>query len=122
MLTNNAAYKYETPYNKPHVINLCWTNGTVTLQYGTIKIRHNICRIKLYTSDTNVEDVNPKNMCDDINIQSTFIYVCIVLKLGHKLYNHIRTDTLTLIHIGHAREVFHDEVIFFTWSAPQVNR
>ena len=39
------------------MITQCWTNGTVTLQYGATKISHNILRIKLYTSDTNVEDI-----------------------------------------------------------------
>ena len=33
----------------------------------------------------------------------------------------MRTETLTLIHIGRAR-IFHDKVIFFTWAAPQVTR
>ena len=28
--------------------------------------------------------------------------------------------TPELIHIGCAREVFHDKVIFFTWAVPQV--
>ena len=37
MLTNNAAYKYETPYTGIFVITQCWTNGTVTLQYGATK-------------------------------------------------------------------------------------
>ena len=40
----------------------------VTLKYGVIKIRHNISHIKPYTSDTNVEDVTPENMRDDVNI------------------------------------------------------
>ena len=57
MLTNNAAYKYETPYKGPFVITQCWTNSTVTLQCGMIQISHNIRRIGLYTSDTNVEDI-----------------------------------------------------------------
>ena len=43
-----------------------------------------------------------------------------ILKIGHKVYNWIRTETLTLIHIGRASEVFHDEVIFFVWAAPHV--
>ena len=30
----------------------------------------------------------------------------------------MRIETLTLIHIGRAREVFHDDVIFFTLAAP----
>ena len=58
MFTNNATYKYETPYNGPFEIIQCCTNGTVTLQCGEIKIRHNISRINPYTSDTNVEDIN----------------------------------------------------------------
>ena len=34
MLTNNTAYKYETPYNGAFVITQVWNNGTVKLQYG----------------------------------------------------------------------------------------
>ena len=48
----------QTPYKGPFVITQYWTNGTVTLQYGTTKISHNICHIKLYTSDTKIEDIN----------------------------------------------------------------
>ena len=68
MLTNNAEYKYGTPSNRPFVIMRCWTNDTVTLQYGAIKTRHDIRCIKPYTYDTNVEDIKPKNMCDNFNI------------------------------------------------------
>ena len=50
------------------MITQCWTNGTVTLQCGAIKIRYNILRINPYTSDTNVEDINPENIYDDVNI------------------------------------------------------
>ena len=50
------------------LITQCWTNGTVTLQCGPKKGRHNIRRIKTYTSDTNVEDITPENMYDDVNI------------------------------------------------------
>ena len=32
----------------------------VTLQYGEIKIRHNIRHIKSYTSDTKVEEITPE--------------------------------------------------------------
>ena len=42
------------------MITKCWTNGTVKLQYGEEEIRHNIRSIKLYTSDKNVEDINPE--------------------------------------------------------------
>ena len=38
MHDNHAGYKYETPYNVPFVITQCWTNGTVTLQCGAIKL------------------------------------------------------------------------------------
>ena len=41
----------------PFVITQCWTNDTVTLQYGRIKIGYNIRHIKPYKSDTNVEDI-----------------------------------------------------------------
>ena len=68
MLTNNNSYKYETPYNRPFFIMRCWINDMITLQYDLIKIRQNICRIKPHTSNTNIEDINPKNMCDNVNI------------------------------------------------------
>ena len=58
----------EPPYKGPFAINPYCTNGTVTLQCGTIQIRHHIRRINLYTSGTKVEDINPENMCDDVNI------------------------------------------------------
>ena len=58
MLTNNTAYKYGIPYNGPFVLTQCWTNVKVALQCGPNKIRYNIRRIKTYTSDTNVEDLN----------------------------------------------------------------
>ena len=58
MLNNRSAYKYETTYKGPFLINQCWTNSIVILQCGTIQIRYNIHCIKTYTSDTNVEDIN----------------------------------------------------------------
>ena len=76
MLTNKYSYKYEPPYNGTFVITQCWTNGTVTLQYGVIQIKHNIRFIKPYTFDTNVEDITPKNMCDGITYD-------------HQLYNSV---------------------------------
>ena len=94
----------ETPYKVPFLIKPCWTNGTVTLQCGLIQIRNNICRINPYKSGTKVEDINPEHICNDVNILSPVIYFCIVVKLGHKVYNQIRTETLTLIHISHARK------------------
>ena len=53
-------------------------------------------------------------MCDDFKIWFPGIYFHIILKLGYKVYNHMRTETLTLSHLGCASEVFHDEVVFFT--------
>ena len=58
MLNNHSAYKYETPYKGPFSIARCWTNGTVILKYDAIKIRHNIRRIKPYTSDISFEDID----------------------------------------------------------------
>ena len=42
MLTNQTAYKYETPYNGPFVITQYFTIGTVKLQYGATQITYNI--------------------------------------------------------------------------------
>ena len=67
MLNNHAAYKYETTYKVIFVITLCFTNGLVSIQYGTTKSRYNIRWITPYKSDTNVEDMNPENMCDYVN-------------------------------------------------------
>ena len=58
----------ETPYKGTFMINPCWTNGTVTLQYGLIQIKHNIRRIKPYKSGTKVKDINPENIYDNFNI------------------------------------------------------
>ena len=55
MLTNHTSYKYGTPYTGPFVITQCSINGKLMLQYGAIQIRHNICRIKPYKSDTKFE-------------------------------------------------------------------
>ena len=42
------------------------------------------------------------------------LYTSVLIKDWGKVYEQIRMETLTLIHIGRAREVFHDKVIFFT--------
>ena len=60
MINNHATYKCETPNKSPFVITQCWTNGTVTFQCGEITIRYKICRIKIYTFDINIEDINPE--------------------------------------------------------------
>ena len=46
MITNNSAYKYETPHNGPFVITRCWTNGTVSIQYDPIKLGIIYIRLK----------------------------------------------------------------------------
>ena len=71
MLTNHTAYKYETPYKGPFVITQCYTNGTVNLKCGAIKIKYNMLRIKPYKSDTKVEDYNSKQLYDIVNILVT---------------------------------------------------
>ena len=57
MLNNNTDFRYETPYTNPFEITQCYTNGTVTLQYGAEKSKCIIYHIKTCTSDTNVEDI-----------------------------------------------------------------
>ena len=68
MLTKQTAYTYETPYNIPFVITQCFTNETVMLQCGAIKITYNTRCIKPFKPDTKVEDSNSKNMYDYVNI------------------------------------------------------
>ena len=45
-----------------------------------------------------------------------------ILNLVNKVYNSMRTETLVSINISFAHEVFHDDVIFFTWDEPQLAR
>ena len=73
MIIDNTALKYETSYNGTFEITQCFTNARVTLEYGPIQIRHNIRWINPYIFDTNVEDINPQNMCDNVNILSSVI-------------------------------------------------
>ena len=68
MITKHTAYKYETSYTVPFVIMQCSTNGTVNLQCGLTKNRYNIRRINPFKLDTKVEDINSKNMSDDVSI------------------------------------------------------
>ena len=56
MLNNNAVLRYEIPYKCPFEITKCWTNGTITLQYGASKIRYNILRMNLNVGDINFEN------------------------------------------------------------------
>ena len=79
------------------MINQCWTNGTVPLQCGAIKIRYNISHIKSYTSDTNVEDINPEKylrLCQHMNDQlyNSVLYI----KACNKLYNQMHTETFDM--------------------------
>ena len=68
MPNDNSACTYKILYKGPFMITRYWNNGTFTLQCGTIQIRHYIRQIKPYTYDTNVEDITPENMYDDVNI------------------------------------------------------
>ena len=68
MLNSHAEYKYETPYKVLFLIKRCFTNGMINVQYGPTEFRYNVRQISPYTSDTNVEDINPKNICDNVNI------------------------------------------------------
>ena len=45
------------PYKGSFLIIQCRTNGVVSLHCGVIQNRYNIHRIKPYTSDTNVGDI-----------------------------------------------------------------
>ena len=79
-------------------------------------------RIKPYISYRNVGDINPKNMCDDDNILLPVIYFRLIVKLGNKLCSNMSMENFMLSHLGCARKVFHDKVIFFTWNTRQVTR
>ena len=85
MLNNQAKYKYETQYRGPCWITWCFTNGTVNLQYGTTIIRYNIHHIKLYKSDTSVEDISSKNISDDVNTWLPAISYFVILNIGNKV-------------------------------------
>ena len=68
MFNNHTTYKYETPNKGQFMITQFFTNGTVNLQCGAIKIKYNISHINPYKSDTKVEDSSSKNMSDDVKI------------------------------------------------------
>ena len=114
MLTNNTEYKYETLYTMPFFITQCWNNGTVTLQCISATIVYNIHRIKPYTSDTNVKDIAPEICMMTVNILSQDLYLYIILKFENKVYNRMSTKTMTLSHIGRAREFFRDDFTLST--------
>ena len=68
MLTNSAEYKHETQYKGPFLISQCFNNGTVNIQYDPIYSSHNIPCINPYKYGANIEDMNPKNMYEHVNI------------------------------------------------------
>ena len=68
MINKYTAYKYQTPYTGPFVITQFFTNRKVMLKNGATQITYNIRRIKIYKSDTKVEDSSLKNISDDVNI------------------------------------------------------
>ena len=75
--------------------------------YSTLwpkKFGYNIRRIKPYTSDTNVEDMTPENMYDDVNILLLVISFHIILHLEKKVYNLMSMEKLTLSHPGCAHD------------------
>ena len=56
------------PYKGPFVITQCFTNDMVLLKCSAIQMTYTIRNIKPYKYDTRVEDFNPKNMDDAVNI------------------------------------------------------
>ena len=79
MFKNNAAFKYDIEYKGLFYIILCFTNDTVKLQWGVIKIRYNIHHIKPNTYDTKIEGAIAENdvwQCQHLNCQ-LYNYVCI---------------------------------------------
>ena len=67
-LKNQIVYEYKTLYKGTFVITQCFTNGTVILQYGGTEMRYNIRCNKPYKLDTKVEDFDPINIFDAVNI------------------------------------------------------
>ena len=100
---------------------------------SSLRVQHKYCfaywfnivsgKKYLYKSDINVEYIKCWKMCMTIVvIWVPYIYFYNKLNIGNKIYNWIRTGTLTYVHIGHAREVFYDDLFFFSWTAPLVTR
>ena len=61
IVNSNTNLKYKAPYKDTFEITHCQTNRMVPLQWGATKTRCNICRIELYKSDTNVENIMTEN-------------------------------------------------------------
>ena len=57
IINNNAAFQNETTYKGTFGITKSYNNSKVKLQYVVETIRYNICRINLYTSDTNFDGI-----------------------------------------------------------------
>ena len=106
------------------MITQCWTNGTVTLQYGEIEIWLNIRHIKSYISDMYVEYISIRICMIIVNIGPPDIYFCIILNIGNKAYNWIITGTLENIQIHQKmRRVFNMMMSFSSHCLnPQVTR
>ena len=77
MLVNNTSLKYKTSHSGPFDIIQCWTNGTVTLQYGLIKICRNILCINPHISDTNVVDINLKLIIEYVTLLKYLLYTSV---------------------------------------------
>ena len=76
------------------------TNVTITLQYGTTKIRYTIFRIKPYNYDTNNEYITTENyvgLCQQMITSYKYFYI--IFNLEKNLYNWMCTGTLTHIKI-----------------------
>ena len=67
MINNSTLFKYETPHKGQFVITRYFTVGTVNCSMVK-SIWSSIRQIKPYKSDTNVEDINPENMYEKVNI------------------------------------------------------
>ena len=89
MLGNKFAFKYITPFKGPYETIQMRTNRSVTLQTGSATTRLNICRIKPYYNN---KDMNVFNQ----NELKTYIYQQHIYKqqinIGTYIYN------ITLIH------------------------
>ena len=82
-----------------------------------IKIKYNICHIKSYKYDKNVEYISSENMSDDVKMRFPVISFRVILKLVNKVYNRMSTETLTLNYLDRALK-FSWQRHFFTWAVP----
>ena len=58
ILNNKSTKKCDTPYAFLFEITQCYTNETVPLKMGAMKIRYNIRHIKTYNMETDVENIH----------------------------------------------------------------